>query len=451
MGNIIYWFRRDLRISDNVGFFNACNNGKSIIPVFILDDNILMDPDVGKRRVQFMYSCIKNLDKELEKIGGRLILMRGKALQELKKLVDQYDVESIYFNRDYTPYARIRDKEIWEYFRKEGIEIKSFKDTVLHEKREIVKGDGNPYIVFTYYYKKWINKIKDNILPEIKKIEIVEGVDSLEVAKLDSDDIELDYKDTYRDLVYKKVYRYIEDRDIPYKDGTSRLSPYLRFGVLSMRKIYNDMISLMGELEDHKKRENIQGFIRQLAWRDFYFQILYNFPYVDKESFLTKYRDLNWENDEELYNAWCEGRTGYPLVDAGMRQLLKEGWMHNRLRMIVASFLTKDLLIDWRWGERHFKRYLIDYDLPLNNGGWQWAASTGTDAQPYFRIFNPISQSKRYDPEGIYIKRYVDELRDIPIKYIHEPHKMPNKALDYPSPIVDHKRQRERALELYQI
>ncbi|WP_425447534.1 cryptochrome/photolyase family protein [Dethiothermospora halolimnae] len=456
----IFWFRRDLRVHDNIGLYSSTLDHNNVLPIFILDENILDNKDICKKRIDFLFFSLKELNENLKSLGSRLIVRKGNPLDVLKNLSNEFDIDSIHFNRDYEPYAVHRDKEIWEYFADKNIKIKSYKDSVLHERREILKKDKTPYSVFTYYYRKWSTLKKYPIYP-IPDTLNTPNTYSVDTESLNSGNTlggESLGHEILEEFLNNKIINYKKYRDIPYRDITSKLSPHLRFGTISIRTIYYKSLDLLNKTKSKDDRDNILAFIRQLAWRDFYFQIIYHHPHIKDSSYIKKYDKVNWENDKDMFNKWTKGETGYPFVDAGMRQLLKEGWMHNRLRMIVASFLTKDLLIDWRWGEKFFDKHLIDYDLALNNGGWQWAASTGTDPQPYFRIFNPITQSEKYDPHGNYIRKYVPELKNVPDEYIHIPYKMPMElqqdigcviGKDYPNPIVDHSLQRKKAITMY--
>jgi len=459
----LFWFRRDLRLDDNKALFECNRQNKPFIPLFILDDNILDNPDLSTRRVPFLNHCLKRLNEELVKRGSRLTLLKGTPLNVLMKLSETVGIEAIYFNRDYDPYAVKRDRAIKEYFRENGVKVLTYKDTAIHDRGEILKKDRTPYSVFTYYYKKWQPLKKPEVLelPETFNgtNQTFSALPTMAIEQLS--DMRGDGSKTPgtpESFLETKIEDYKAKKDYPYLDATSRLSPLLRFGTVSVRSLYHDALKKREQTDKEEAVESIETFIRQLAWRDFYFQIIYYFPFVVESAFRKKYNKLAWENDPALFQSWCDGQTGFPLVDAGMRQLNKEGWMHNRLRMITASFLTKDLLIDWRWGAGYFQKQLLDHDLAQNNGGWQWAAGTGTDAQPYFRIFNPLTQSKKYDREGAFIREYVPELENVTKKYIHEPFKMPVEnqrksgcriGKDYPFPVVDHAARRKVALAMY--
>jgi len=456
LGVNLFWFRRDLRMDDNQGFYHCAVESDQVLPFYIIEPEDLAEPLLQQPRMRFLMDNLRHLKQQFEVKGHSFYLFKGSPIDVFRKLISQVAVESLYFNRNYDPSEIERDRVVLDFCQSQGIQVKTFKDLVLHERGEILKKDKSPYTVFTYYYKQWQQQVKDNQKP----VPVIKNVPSLSVSHvlnveqsgyLPDPDKELDL------FLGHRINEYDIHRDYPFFNGTSRLSAYLKTGWLSIRKVYYSALKLI-EKADSQATFSINQYIRQLAWRDFYYQILYHFPYVENESFLQKFRNIEWENDVSLFSRWCDGLTGVPIVDAGMRQLNTEGWMHNRLRMITASFLTKDLLIDWRWGERYFKQRLKDYDLPLNNGGWQWSASTGTDAQPYFRIFNPYKQSKKFDPQGEFIKLYVPELTGCPDKYIHEPYLMPMNEQrasnclighSYPAPVVDHSKQRIKALNMY--
>lgn len=453
----VVWFRRDLRIDDNRAFSKSIEEGSEILPIYIITDDMLNESIYSQPRTQFLLSALKRLKKELKEFHSKLYIFKGNPLLILQKIFDQIEVGILFFNRNYEPKEIERDREILKYCKTKGIQIKTFKDQVLHERGEILKKDKTPYSVFSFYFKKWYSKKKDHCekLTDFKTFEF-SGLE--EHCLTPSKQFEkMNPEKDFHVFLKNQIFNYDVNRDYPNLDGTSRISAYLRTGLLSIRKVYH-LTSKLLDTNDNKKTKSIETYIKQLAWRDFYYQILYHFPYVETGAFIEKFNQLKWKNNLQHFQRWCEGNTGFPIVDAGMRQLNREGWMHNRLRMITASFLTKDLLIDWRWGEQYFKERLLDYDLPLNNGGWQWCASTGTDAQPYFRIFNPHSQAKKFDPFGEFIKKYVPELRQVSERFIHQPFDMSEKqqsdfdciiGRDYPYPIVDHSEQRKRALEMY--
>jgi deoxyribodipyrimidine photo-lyase len=439
----LHWFRCDLRLSDNTALHAATAEADHVIPIFIFDPRILRAPDTGAPIVGFMLECLKSLQQNIEAAGGRLIFRHGEAEEEMRAVLRETGAKALYFNRDYEPGARKRDAAVEKLASALGVEVHSYKDGVLHEPNEVLKPDGEPYRVFTPYSRAWRILSKAKVLPAVKfkhppdfKYPV-----SVKLPSASSLGFKLEIslppggeragRERLKAFAATDLLHYATGRNFPARDSTSLLSPHLRLGTLSPRTI----LAAAGKAaEQHPaSQKDAAIFENELIWRDFYRQILWHFPHVAEACFKEEYDTLKWENDERLFAAWCEGRTGFPIVDAGMRQLNTTGWMHNRVRMIVAMFLTKDLLISWQWGERYFMQKLIDADLASNNGGWQWSASTGTDAQPYFRIFNPMSQAQKFDPEGDYIRRYVPEV----------------DTLAYPAPIVDHGHRRLKALALF--
>jgi deoxyribodipyrimidine photo-lyase len=481
---IIHWFRRDLRLSDNTALAAAAAaSGGAVVPLFVLDEAILGGRWASPARTAFLLENLRALDAALRDAGSRLVVRRGEPLRELLAAARSSGAGGVYWNRDYTPYAVERDKRVKAALRGEGLEAKSFKDAVVFEMLEVATAEGRPYTVYAPYARRWrqLHAARGQQIheaprlaaperwpasapvpegPELKMAQPLppagEGEAQRRLAR---------FADLRR---ANAIATYEERRELPGMDGTSRLSPYLRLGAISPRQCLERVADCRARIAGRTWRpgktpttylkRSIDTWEGELIWRDFYVQALYHFPHLLRGAFRPELNSLAWENDEALFGAWVEGRTGFPLVDAAMRQLRDEAWMHNRARMVVASFLVKDLLIDWRWGERHFMRNLVDGDPAANNAGWQWAAGTGVDAQPYFRIFNPVSQGERYDPEGAYVRRYLPELANVPNTFIHKPHLMgPAEQLwadvqvgrDYPAPIVDHGVQRERALALY--
>lgn len=439
----LFWFRCDLRLCDNVALHAATTEADVVVPVFIFDPRILTAADTGAPIVGFMLECLASLEKNIAAAGAMLIFRHGNVEQEMSALLRETKATDLYFNRDYEPEARKRDAAVEKLARSLGVAVHSYKDGVLHEPEELLKADGEPYRVFTPYSRVWRSRPKDAVLPAVKfrRPADFENPRSLPLPSAQELGFELKItlppageragRDRLKQFVSDDLFHYATRRDLPARDATSRLSPHLRLGTLSVRMV---LAAVEKAAKEHPETgRETDTFVTELIWREFYRQILWHYPHVEKGCFREEYNDLKWENDERLFAAWCDGRTGFPIVDAGMRQLNMTGWMHNRVRMIVAMFLTKDLLISWQWGERHFMQKLMDADLASNNGGWQWSASTGTDAQPYFRIFNPMSQARNFDPEGVYIRRYVPE----------------SDTLAYPAPIVDHARQRVKALALF--
>ncbi len=473
MNRIIVWHRRDLRIYDNTALNAARKTTKEILPLFIFADDILKErDDFSPACVKFMCESLSELCESYRRIGGKLILRKGKFVEVIKQAVKETEARAVYFNEDYEPTAKERDRKVTEELKKMGVEVKAFKDQVCFSSKEILTQQSRPYTVFTPYKKNWLSQIDKVLSPNDNIGDIVTpDIFSISVPALSELGLTFEGKllvkggERYgraqlQNFLENKIRQYKEKRDFPSEEGTSLLSAHLRFGTVSVREIVDKSRKELAKVEG-KEKEGIETFISEIIWRDFYFQILDHFPHVEKESFKPEYRVLSWENREDYFEAWKNGRTGFPIVDAAMRQLNQTGWMHNRLRMIVASFLTKDLLIDWRWGEKYFMQKLVDGDMAANNGGWQWSASTGTDAQPYFRIFNPISQSKKFDAKGKFIKKFVPELENVPEKYIHNPSEILQASpllqselgvrlgIDYPLPIVNHDKQREKALKMF--
>ncbi|MEC7752500.1 MAG: deoxyribodipyrimidine photo-lyase [Bacteroidota bacterium] len=421
----IFWFRRDLRFIDNTGLYYALSERNPVLPIFIFDRNILDKLPKADARVEFIQRTLEQLDKTLKDKKSGIKTFYTTPIEAFKELSKTYTLEAVYTNRDYEPYALERDREIENFLKEQGVSFFTFKDHVIYEKEEIVSGSGSFYKVFTPYSKSWKEKYKANP-PETKPSALYfdnwvrlkeEKVHSLEAMGFRHTDITIPSNTVDEEI----IKHYSEKRDIPALDATSRLGIHLRFGTISIRQLAEKALNLN------------ETFLNELIWRDFYAMILANTPRVIDQAFKPEYDRIPWRQDEEGFEKWCQGKTGYPIVDAGMRQLNQTGYMHNRVRMIVASFLTKHLLIDWRWGETYFAEKLLDFDLASNNGGWQWAAGTGTDAQPYFRVFNPQSQTEKFDPQLEYIKKWVPEYR----------------TDAYPAPIVDHKLARQRAIDTY--
>jgi deoxyribodipyrimidine photo-lyase len=417
----VFWFRRDLRLMDNAGLYRALRENKSVLPLFIFDTEILNHlDDKTDRRVQFIHNSLQHLKEQLEEIGSSLLVLHGNPIDIYKSI----NPKNVYTNHDYEPYARKRDEKIATILSKKNSELKTYKDQVIFEKEEATKDDGKPYTIFTPYSKKWKAKLNAFYLksyPTEKYSSSFKKVRSFPFPSL----ISIGFKETditfpERSVKQTIIEKYDKTRDYPAIQGTTRLSVHLRFGTVSIRKLVQVAI---------KKNDT---WLNELIWREFYQMILWHFPRVEK-AFKPQYDNITWRNNEEEFEAWCEGRTGYPIVDAGMRELNTTGFMHNRVRMITASFLVKHLLIDWRWGEAYFAKKLLDFDLASNNGGWQWAASSGCDAAPYFRVFNPYLQTQKFDSDFKYIKKWVPEV----------------ESEKYPRPIVEHETARKRVLKVY--
>lgn len=423
----IFWYRRDLRLDDNAGLYHALKSTYPVLPIFIFDQNILEKlNDKKDRRVAFINQALSEVQKKLAALGSTIVVKYGNPGVVWKEILQEFDVAEVYTNHDYEKYAIERDREIGTLLNAKGIAFYTFKDQTIFEKNEVLSGAGTPYTVFTPYSRKWKETLNDFYLKSYPneiynhnffQHDIVE-MPTLKEIGFDSIGEEFPKKDIREELIRK----YDELRDIPSILGTSRLSVHLRFGTVSIRKLVQKALKLN------------EKWLNELIWRDFYMNILYHFPHISEgKSFRKEYDNIIWRNNELEFQKWCEGKTGYPIVDAGMRELNKTGFMHNRVRMITASFLIKHLLIDWRWGEAYFAQKLLDFDFSANNGGWQWASSSGCDAAPYFRIFNPTSQTQKFDPELKYIKKWIPELN----------------SFDYPKPIVEHSFARERVLKVY--
>lgn len=441
MKTALVWFRRDLRLTDNPALHAAVQAAGEIVPVFCFDPAILESPDISSRRVGFLIACLHSLDKNLRHFGGRLVVRRGAPRACLERLAQETGAGALFFNSDYEGYARRRDKEVADWARGCGLEVHIFDDQCIQPPGAVLKKDGTPYTVFTPFSRAWRERpaARPRPAPQTLRVPAAVASDPLPTADELAHPVDVPLPpageraalDALGRFMAERVGAYQSRREIPALDATSRLSPHLRFGTISARTVL--AAAEKARMDRVGPEAEIQTFITELIWRDFYKHILHHFPHVESGSFRREYDTLEWPNDRGLFQAWCEGRTGYPIVDAAMRQLNRTGWMHNRLRMISASFLTKDLLVDWRWGERYFMKQLLDGDLAANNGGWQWAAGTGTDAQPYFRIFNPASQTAKFDPQEKFIRSQIPEL-DTP---------------EYPRPIVSHAAQRDKALALY--
>ncbi|NCN41464.1 deoxyribodipyrimidine photo-lyase [bacterium] len=482
----IHWFRRDLRITGNLALQRQFkkHDGR-VLGLFCFDKKFLSRPDFSINRFQFFLNTLVELQRELRSVGSDLLVLDvgpDEAYETLFKDLRKHGLDlpaTVSWSRDYEPFALARDQRLQTYFLSEGLDVFSERDHLLIEPWELQKDDGTGYQVYTPFSRKWLElyvsekygdrtKVFKNSKKYLKSLEkgSPEKIFQLSWKKLFSDKLQYpDHLEAYCEKNQKlvtvpippagslaanerlksfqeKVMEYSEKRDFPDLSATSGLSPYLKNGSVTVPQIIHEL-----SLVPYKKKQSgADVFLSELIWREFYYHILYHNPRVENEAFLPKYKNLKWENSPKYFEAWKNGMTGFPIVDAGMRQLKTTGWMHNRVRMIVASFLTKDLLIDWRWGEKYFMETLLDGDLAPNNGGWQWAASTGCDAQPYFRIFNPWLQSKRFDASGVYIKKYIPELKDFDVKKLHEP--ILNHPV-YPAPIIEHVEQKEKALKLF--
>jgi deoxyribodipyrimidine photo-lyase len=423
----IFWFRRDLRLEDNRGFYEALKSEHAVLPIFIFDSEILDKLPESDSRVTFIHETLQHMRQTLRgDYNSSIAMFYGKPKDIYKQLIENYNIDTVYTNHDYEPYATERDTEIKSFLVTHDIAFKTYKDQVIFEKSEVVKKDGDPYKVYTPYMRTWKEKFKtidfrsyetevyfknlipDKELPNLSLSEIGFQTSNQPIAPYE--------------VTPHLIQHYEDTRNFPAKDSTSRLGPHLRFGTVSVRRMVKKAIAETNEI-----------FWQELIWREFFMQILWHFPHTSKAAFKPKYDRIEWRNNESEFKRWCEGQTGYPLVDAGMRQLNETGFMHNRVRMLVGSFLCKHLLIDWRWGEAYFAEKLHDYDMSSNIGNWQWVAGTGVDAAPYFRIFNPTSQIQKFDKALDYINKWVPDFQE----------------LTYPQPMVEHKMARERCLKTY--
>lgn len=432
MEQAIFWFRRDLRLTDNAGLHHALKSGKQITPIFIFDQSILEKlTDQSDARVSFLYSTLGDLKRQLVALGSDLKIYFGKPLEIWKKLVANENVKAVFYNRDYEPYAKSRDGEVTALLESYGAKVHSYKDHIIFESDEVLKSDGTPYTVFTPYKRKWLEHLKSELIRDsyfLKSYQTeqyysgfakteVQDMMPLEALGFNQSTIQIPPKEVSPSIIKS----YADNRNFPGIEGTSRLGIHFRFGTLSIRE------------KARKASQLSDTYLSELIWRDFYSQILDHFPHVTQGAFKPKYDNIEWRFNEEEFQKWCTGMTGYPIVDAGMRELNTTGHMHNRVRMITSSFLTKHLLMDWRLGEAYFASKLLDFDLASNNGGWQWASGSGTDAAPYFRIFNPHTQLDKFDKQRVYVTKFVKEYG----------------TAAYPTFMVDHKMARERCLSTY--
>jgi len=422
----VFWFRRDLRVDDNHGLFQALNAGLPVLPVFIFDQAILFQfPNPNDARLTFIHQSLAELDREFRKYNSRLQVYFSSPEVVFGQLSAKYSIHCVFANTDYEPATILRDEKVTKMLQVKGIAFYIYKDQVIFHQNEVVKADGSPYTVFTPYSRKWKEKLATQFIPVFESEKLLTNLKHLssdyfpELKEIGYNVQDVNFPDKTFDRLL--VQNYARMRDFPAEDGTSRLGVHLRFGTISIRKL------------TQFARIHSEVFLNELIWRNFYMDILWHFPHAAEKSFKPAYDFIPWRNNESEFERWCNGQTGYPLVDAGMRELNETGHMHNRVRMVVASFLTKHLLIDWRWGEAYFASRLLDYELASNNGGWQWASGSGCDAAPYFRVFSPDLQTKKFDPQLKYIRKWVPEF----------------ETFTYPKPIVDHTFARNRAIETY--
>jgi deoxyribodipyrimidine photo-lyase len=418
----VFWFRRDLRLDDNRGLFHALESDFPVIPLFIFDVAILDSLPKDDSRVSFIYDSLEKINTELNTIGSSLLIKKGETTEIWKSLIEEFDIQEVFFNKDYEPFAIKRDFIISDLLKQNSISVLSYKDHVLFEEKEITKSDGLPYTIYTPYKNKWLEKYK--VLGQAKEYNATKLFSNFHTSQFVFPTInQIGFEKSAIKVQphnLKNISNYQETRDFPALDSTSYLSPHLRFGTVSIRKLIN------------WAAHTNQVFLSELIWREFFIQILFSFPNVINHNFKSAYDGIQWLNNEKDFQRWCSGTTGYPMVDAGMRQLNETGYMHNRVRMVVASFLCKHLLISWQWGEAYFAEKLLDYELASNVGNWQWAAGTGCDAAPYFRVFNPEIQLKKFDEKGIYIRKWIPEF-----------------DLGYYEPMIEHAFARDRAIATY--
>jgi deoxyribodipyrimidine photo-lyase len=466
---ILFWHRRDLRIDDNLGLAVARQQSSKVVGVFCLDRNILERDDIAPARVTYMIGCLQELQKNYQQIGSQLLILQGEPSQAIPKLAAALKAKAVFWNWDVEPYSQIRDLRVKEALKEKSIDVENFWDQLLHAPGKVTTQSGNPYTVYTPFWKNWSTQKK---LDPASKLDNVEGLTEQEqaiaissgaIALPTAKDLgfiwdnpllltpgEIAAKERLEEFCDRAIYEYREQRNFPAIDGTSQLSAALKFGAIGIRTVWQVATSAYQNSRSDETRENIQTWQQELAWREFYQHCLYFFPELAQDAYRKEFKDFPWQNNEQHFQAWCQGKTGYPIVDAAMRQLNETGWMHNRCRMIVASFLTKDLIIDWRWGEKYFMQKLYDGDLAANNGGWQWSASSGMDPKP-LRIFNPASQAQKFDPEADYIREWLPELRSLDTEELvtGKIASLVCHQYDYPQPIVDHKIQQNKFKQLY--
>ena len=467
---ILFWHRRDLRIADNVSLAAACKETSKVVGLFCLDSNILNRDDLAPSRVTYMIGCLEELQKSYRQIGSDLLILQGSPELAIPYLAEALNVDSIYWNLDIEPYSKIRDEKVSEALKAKGIKVKTDWDQLLHHPGEILTKSEKPYPIYTPFWRNWIQQPKQDLIPKPEKLE---GLSEEEKTIASSSGViplpsanDLGYgwdnplilnpgetaaTEKLAEFSTYKLSEYQENRNFPAMDGTSQLGAALKFGAIGIRTIWQKTVAAFNNSNSEEERESIITYQKELAWREFYQHCLYFFPELAQGAYREPFKNFPWQNNEDYFQAWCEGKTGYPIVDAAMRQLNETGWMHNRCRMIVASFLTKDLLIDWRWGEKYFMQKLSDGDLAANNGGWQWSASSGMDPKP-LRIFNPASQAQKFDGEAEYIRQWLPEISSIETEYLVTGKISPLEChlCNYPQPIVDHKKQQREFKRLYQ-
>lgn len=461
----VVWFRRDLRTIDNRALATACDEAEHVIPLFVIDNTILSRTDICQARVNFLAECLQDLDEHLNLLGGRLIVLNGVNPQTIVEAAIRWKADCVYFHREFEPAGVARDNKVVQSLTSLQIEHRQVNNLVHIEPEQLKTAAGSPYTVFTPYKRSWLAATVEPLASVPSQVSLPDGLGHPSTTaalsglkKTGTQDIpkggETAALDLLQDFLQKSCGEYASWRDYPAISGTSQLSAHLHLGSISARTVRLE-VEYIKRTGSEVAVRSADAFISELCWREFYLSILHYFPYVAAGAFRQSLNSISWEDNDDTFAKWMDGTTGYPIVDAAMRQLKSQAWMHNRARMIVASFLCKDLLIDWRWGELYFMQNLVDGDLASNNGGWQWTAGTGTDAQPYFRIFNPTSQALKFDPNGDYVRRWVPELAKVPTAAIHTPWNLSStekeylNCMAYPNPIVDHSVQRQRAIELY--
>jgi deoxyribodipyrimidine photo-lyase len=468
---ILFWHRSDLRICDNVGLNEARQQTPKVVGLFCLDRNILSRDDVAPARVIYMLGCLQELQKSYRQAGSQLLILQGEPTQAIPKLAEALKAKAVFWNLDVEPYSRERDKKVTEALKEKGIAVKNYWDRLLHAPETIVTQSNKPYTVYTPFWKNWSQQQKKSPLPTLENAEALTEKEISKAKKAGSIDLptakdlgfvwdnplllepgEQAARERLEFFCQSAINEYQQQRDFPGIDGTSQLSAALKFGAIGIRFVWQAASDAFSDSRSDETRDSVQTWQKELAWREFYQHCMYFFPELAEGPYREQFKNFPWENNEKYFQAWCEGQTGYPIVDAAMRQLNEIGWMHNRCRMIVASFLTKDLIIDWRWGEKYFMQKLFDGDLSANNGGWQWSASSGMDPQP-LRIFNPASQAQKFDPEGEYIRQWLPELSSIDTEYLVTG-KIPDLerySCGYPQPIVEHNQRQKEFKKLYQL
>ena len=467
---ILFWHRRDLRISDNLGLSAAAAKTSQVVGLFCLDPDILNRDDVAPARVTYMIGCLAELQQSYHRLGSQLLIIQGKPEQAIPKLAEALHARAVFWNLDVEPYSKKRDRSVQEALTEQGINTQNFWDQLLHVPGEILtKSADAPYKVYTPFWRSWIQVDKKSIAPEIKDLqglseeEIQTANQAGAIALPTAKDLGYEWdnplllapgetaaKEQLEYFCDRTIYCYDEERNFPYIEGTSLLSAALKFGAIGIRTVWQATLEVGQNCRSDEAKNGVLIWQKELAWREFYQHCMFFFPELAQGAYRQEFQDFPWENDETKFQAWCEGKTGYPIVDAAMRQLNETGWMHNRCRMIVASFLTKDLIIDWRWGEKYFMQKLFDGDLSANNGGWQWSASSGMDPKP-LRIFNPASQAAKFDQDGEYIRQWVREISSMDTEYLvtGKIPELERASYDYPQPIVDHKVQQRKFKALY--